>query len=90
MKGDQSKVDRRYQHIDLAPRQIEAQFQEALAAIKARRKHEQVDGWAQRPGYAGLAEHAPLADELPDYREARRVRVPNTTPSVWTKKRDRP
>ena len=87
MKGDQSKVDRRYTHIDLAPREIEARYRYWCEKLRTTWR---VDPWAQRPGYEGATEYAPSPDELPSYRDTEQARAAcGRARTVWTKRKDR-
>ena len=89
MKGDQSKLDRRYQHVDLPPKHIEARYRYWREKL---RDAWHIDPWAQRPGYEGATEYAPSPGELPTVRDGVRATrtCPASRPSVWAKRKDRP
>lgn len=82
--ADQRDAERSHRHFDLSPDAIEARYQAALAAIKARDRR--VDPWEQRPGYEGPEVFTPLASELPSYRETEKARkVYRQTPRQWNR-----
>lgn len=71
-------------HYDMSPDAIERRYAAALAEIKAASRR--VDPWQQRAGYTvseGPEAFAPLAGELPSYREVVRTRRDRSTPAVW-------